>query len=96
MEKEYYIWRENIFFRGEQKQERKMRNRFGDGNYVFLQGRRLIVEEKDVYLEKGYMFFSEEKNNREGKGRSVARGRSIRMIICKRPVHPDDHLQEAG
>ena len=21
---------------------------------------------------------------------------AIQMIICKRPVHPDDHLQEAG
>ena len=25
-----------------------------------------------------------------------ARGWSIRMIICKRPVHSDDHLQKAG
>ena len=26
---------------------------------------------------------------------SFARGWSIRMIICKRPPHPDNHLQEA-
>ena len=26
---------------------------------------------------------------------SLAKGQSIRMIICKRPVHLDDHLQEA-
>ena len=30
-----------------------------------------------------------------GDGRSFARGWSLRMIICKRPVPPDDHLQEA-
>ena len=48
------------------------------------------------YLEKENMFFTEEKNNREGKGGSFARGWSIQMIICKRPVHPNDHLQEAG
>ena len=46
----------------------------------------------------------EEKMNREGKGGwylekdpsrwSFARGLSIWMIICKRPVHQDDHLQE--
>ena len=29
-------------------------------------------------------------------GWSFARGRSIWMIICKKPVHPDDHLQKAG
>ena len=29
-------------------------------------------------------------------GWSFARGWSIRMIICKRPVHQDDHLQEVG
>ena len=34
-----------------------MRNIFGDGDYVFLQGRRLTVEEKEVYLEKENMFF---------------------------------------
>ena len=27
---------------------------------------------------------------------SFARGRPLRMTICKRPVPPDDHLQEAG
>ena len=26
----------------------------------------------------------------------VTRGRSFRMIICKRPTPPDDHLQKAG
>ena len=25
-----------------------------------------------------------------------AKGRPIRMIICKMPVHPDDHMQKAG
>ena len=28
--------------------------------------------------------------------RSFARGRSIRMIICKKSIHPDDQLQEAS
>ena len=37
----------------------------------------------------------EEKMNREKK-RMIIRERSIKMIICKRLVHPDDHLQEAG
>ena len=40
--------------------------------------------------------FVEEKNNGEGKGGSFARGGSSQMIICKRPVDPEDHLQEAG
>ena len=32
----------------------------------------------------------------DSSGWSFARGWSIWMIICKRQVHPDDHLQEAG
>ena len=47
------------------------------------------------YLEKEF-FFAKEKNNGEGKGGLFARGHSFQMIICKRPDHPDDHLQEAG
>ena len=58
MEKEEYVWRrKTYFFRGEQNRERKMRNVFGDGKYVFLQGRRLTVGEKEVYLEKENMLF---------------------------------------
>ena len=26
---------------------------------------------------------------------SFTRGQFIQMIVCKRPVYPDDHLQEA-
>ena len=48
-----------------------------------------------MFGEEKYVFFAEENNNGEGKGGSFARGRSIRMIICKRPVNPDGHLQEA-
>ena len=43
------------------------------------------------YLEKKNVFFAEEKNNPKGR-ESFARGRSIWMIICKRPVFLDDHL----
>ena len=63
-------------------------------------------KEENIWRRKICFFFAEEKNNREGKGGSFARGRSIQMIICKRlvdpydhlqePVHLDDHLQEAG
>ena len=31
-----------------------------------------------------------------GYGRSFARGQSLQMIICKKSVPLDDHLQEAG
>ena len=35
MEKEDYIWRRKIyFFRGEQNQERKFRNKFGHRKYI--------------------------------------------------------------
>ena len=37
VEKEKYIWRREIyFFRGVEKLERKIRNIFGDGKYVFF------------------------------------------------------------
>ena len=39
--------------------------------------------------------FAGEKINSRGKGRKEYRRRK-RWIICKRPVHPDDHLQEAS
>ena len=38
MENEDYISRRKIYFRGEQNRERKMRNIFGDGKYVFFRG----------------------------------------------------------
>ena len=50
IEKKDYIWRRKIyFFRGEQNRERKMRNLFGDGNYVFA-GEILTVEEKEEII----------------------------------------------
>ena len=55
---------------------------------MFFEGKRLIVEEK-----KENVFFAEEKNNGEGKGGSFARSRSIRIIISKRLVDPDDHFK---
>ena len=97
VEKEDYIWRRKIyFFRGEQNLERKMRNIFGDRKQVFFAGERINSRGKGCIFGHGKYVFVEEKNNREGKGGSVARGRSIQMIICKRLVNPDDHLQEAG
>ena len=41
-------------------------------------------------------FFAEMKKREEGKGGSFASGWSIRIIICKRTVYLDNHLQEAG
>ena len=57
MEEEDYSWRTKLyFFRGGHNQERKIRSKFGDGKYAFLQGRRLIVEEKEENI-----FFCEGK-----------------------------------
>ena len=86
MEKGDNIWRRKIdFFRGEQQRERKWGNIFGDQKYV-------IAVEKIDSRGKRYL----EKVSRKGKGGSFAKGRSIRMIICKRPAYLDDHLQEAS
>ena len=58
-----------------------------------MQGRRLTVDEGGKYLVKEHMlFFAEEKN--KGEGGSFVRGWSIWMIICKRLVRSEDHLQE--
>ena len=38
---------EGKFFSGEQNLEKKLRNKFGEGTYIILQGRRLKVEEKE-------------------------------------------------
>ena len=46
-----------------------------------------------MFGEEKYVFFAEEKNNGEGKGGSFARSRSIRIIISKRLVDPDDHFK---
>ena len=67
-------------------------------NNIFFARDKINIEGKGgECLEKEKMyFFAKEKNNREEKGGPFARGQSIQMIICKIPVHPDDHLQEAG
>ena len=64
---------------------------------MFFAGEKINSKGKGrKYLEKENVFFAEEKNNREGKAGSFARGWSIWMIICRGAVHPDDHLQGAG
>ena len=64
---------------------------------MFSAAQKINSREKGgKYLEKENIFFAEEKSNGEEKGGSFARGWSIQMIVCKRPFHPDDHLQKAG
>ena len=74
-----------------------------DEEYIWSRKICFFAEEKinsrgkgGKYLEKENMLFAEEKNNGEGKGGSFARGQSTWVIICKRLVHPDDHLQKAS
>ena len=58
MEEEDYSWRTKLyFFRGEHNQERKIRSKFGDGKYIFLLGKRLIVKEKEenIWRRKIYL-----------------------------------------
>ena len=62
----------------------------------FLQRRRKSGKEKEENIWRRKMcFFLGGEENSEGEGGSFASGQSNRRNICKRPVHPDDHLQEA-
>ena len=80
-------WRKNLcwiskFATGFQKFHFCMRsNDFTIHNCIFLSE---TSQELDQVNSANLLF----------KFSSFARGRSIRMTICKRPVHPDDHLQE--
>ena len=90
-EKEDYIWR-RIFFSEENK--KKNEEHIWRRKICFLQGRRLTVEMKveNIWRRNICFFFAEEKN--KGEGGSFVRGWSIWMIICKRLVRSEDHLQE--
>ena len=75
-------------------------------NEIYFSWKLKIGEGKGgKYLEMKDIFFVEvKKTERKGglfaRGRSIhlsiARGHSMRMIIYKRPVNPDDYLHKAG
>ena len=65
-------------------------------NIFFAEEKKIGEGKEGKYLEKENVFFLEGEENSEGEGGSFAGGHSNRRNICKRPVHPDDHLQEAG
>ena len=82
-------WRKNLcwiskFATGFQKFHFCMRsNDFTIHNCIFLSE---TSQELDQVNSANLLF----------KFSSFARGRSIRMTICKRPVHPNDRFQDAG
>jgi len=95
MKKGDYIWRRKIYFFQRRAKPGKKTEEYVWGKKCFLKGRRITAEEKEENIWRTKIcFFAKEKNNGEGKGGSFARGQSIQMIICKRPVDRDDHLQE--
>ena len=78
---------------------------------MLFEEKRLTVEEKkeNVFLRRRKITEKEKEDHLQEAGPSVLlflrgwlilmiilRGQSIGMIICKRPVDPDDHLQEAS
>ena len=56
-------------------------------NLFFLRRRRLMVKEKEGNIwRRKICFFLQRRRKTEKE----------KVIICKRPVRPDDHMQEAG
>ena len=57
-----------------------------------------IVLERSAILNLDPQIWRRRGNLVEKKksGWSFAKGRPIQMVVCKRPAHPDDHLQKTG
>ena len=90
--KEENIWKRKAYFWLRRRKRRKI---FGEGKYLFLWRRGKMEKEKGGNIWRKEM--NGDANQPTNRVNNIQGGvKNIKVGICKRLVHPDYYLQEAG